>query len=201
MALDDVVYPQDPFAYSCKDLYSVGEGAWGNYDPFAYANNFLGVSDNNNSTEQGNHHQVLHANMSSSTSVMQHAKESWDPYSSPDGCTTTTVDLPASSTGGFPPLTLMEPPPAPAPAPTTTANSNRRKRRRTKSSKNKEELENQRMTHITVERNRRKQMNEYLDVLRSLMPPSYVQRVSCSFSLLNKLGLIYIKPIIELNLR
>ncbi|CAN1188672.1 Transcription factor bHLH96 [Linum perenne] len=52
----------------------------------------------------------------------------------------------------------------------------RRKRRRTKSTKNKDEIENQRMTHIAVERNRRKQMNHYLSVLRSLMPPSYVQR-------------------------
>ncbi|VAI33279.1 unnamed protein product [Triticum turgidum subsp. durum] len=32
------------------------------------------------------------------------------------------------------------------------------------------------MTHIAVERNRRKQMNEYLAALRSLMPPSYAQR-------------------------
>ncbi|KAK6923379.1 Myc-type, basic helix-loop-helix (bHLH) domain [Dillenia turbinata] len=52
----------------------------------------------------------------------------------------------------------------------------RRKRRRTKTCKNREEVENQRITHITVERNRRKQMNEYLSVLRSLMPSSYVQR-------------------------
>ncbi|KAL6858841.1 hypothetical protein ACP4OV_017843 [Aristida adscensionis] len=52
----------------------------------------------------------------------------------------------------------------------------RRKRRRTRSTKNKEEVESQRMTHIAVERNRRKQMNEYLAVLRSLMPSSYVQR-------------------------
>ncbi|KAG2402298.1 Transcription factor bHLH94 Basic helix-loop-helix protein [Vigna angularis] len=52
----------------------------------------------------------------------------------------------------------------------------RPKRRRAKSRKNKEEIENQRMTHIAVERNRRKQMNEYLSVLRSLMPDSYIQR-------------------------
>ncbi|XP_078157304.1 transcription factor bHLH94-like [Carex rostrata] len=52
----------------------------------------------------------------------------------------------------------------------------RRKRRRAKVVKNKEEVENQRMNHIAIERNRRKQMNEYLAVLRSLMPPSYVQR-------------------------
>uniref|UniRef100_A0A0D9Z362 BHLH domain-containing protein n=1 Tax=Oryza glumipatula TaxID=40148 RepID=A0A0D9Z362_9ORYZ len=52
----------------------------------------------------------------------------------------------------------------------------RRKRRRTKVVKNKEEIECQRMTHIAVERNRRRQMNEYLAVLRSLMPASYSQR-------------------------
>ena len=62
----------------------------------------------------------------------------------------------------------------------------RSKKRRVKTSKNKEEIENQRMTHIAVERNRRKQMNEYLSVLRSLMPESYVQRVlllllNCSY--------------------
>ncbi|XP_047328511.1 transcription factor SPEECHLESS-like [Impatiens glandulifera] len=34
----------------------------------------------------------------------------------------------------------------------------------------------QRMAHITVERNRRKQMNEHLAVLRSLMPSFYVKR-------------------------
>jgi myogenic factor 6 len=57
-----------------------------------------------------------------------------------------------------------------------TASNARRKRRRIRSCKNKEELENQRMTHIAVERNRRKQMNEYLATIRSLMPPSYAQR-------------------------
>ncbi|KAM7268043.1 hypothetical protein ACFE04_010209 [Oxalis oulophora] len=34
----------------------------------------------------------------------------------------------------------------------------------------------QRLSHITVERNRRKQMNEHLTVLRSLMPCFYVKR-------------------------
>ncbi|KAK4747396.1 hypothetical protein SAY87_013982 [Trapa incisa] len=52
----------------------------------------------------------------------------------------------------------------------------KKRRRRPKVCKNKEEAETQRMTHITVERNRRKQMNEHLAVLRSLMPESYVQR-------------------------
>jgi hypothetical protein len=52
------------------------------------------------------------------------------------------------------------------------------KRKRPRSIKTTEEVESQRMTHIAVERNRRKQMNEHLRVLRSLMPGSYVQRVS-----------------------
>ncbi|KAL5232558.1 hypothetical protein ABZP36_031334 [Zizania latifolia] len=56
------------------------------------------------------------------------------------------------------------------------AAAGRRKRRRARAVKNKEEVESQRMTHIAVERNRRKQMNEYLAVLRTLMPASYVQR-------------------------
>ena len=60
----------------------------------------------------------------------------------------------------------------------TAVQSGRRKRRRARAAKNKEEVESQRMTHIAVERNRRKQMNEYLAVLRSLMPPSYAQRVT-----------------------
>ncbi|KAJ4894441.1 hypothetical protein Rs2_21235 [Raphanus sativus] len=50
------------------------------------------------------------------------------------------------------------------------------KRKRARTSKTSEEVENQRMAHIAVERNRRKQMNEHLRVLRSLMPGSYVQR-------------------------
>ncbi|XP_078435147.1 basic helix-loop-helix (bHLH) DNA-binding superfamily protein [Wolffia australiana] len=50
------------------------------------------------------------------------------------------------------------------------------KRKRPRSLKTTEEVEIQRMTHIAVERNRRKQMNEHLRVLRSLMPSSYVQR-------------------------
>lgn len=36
----------------------------------------------------------------------------------------------------------------------------------------------QKVSHITVERNRRKQMNENLSILRSLMPSFYVKRVS-----------------------
>ena len=53
----------------------------------------------------------------------------------------------------------------------------KKRKRKQKICKNKEEAETQRMTHIAVERNRRKLMNEHLAVLRSLMPESYVQRV------------------------
>lgn len=56
----------------------------------------------------------------------------------------------------------------------------KKRRRKPRVCKNKEEAETQRMTHIAVERNRRKQMNEHLAVLRSLMPESYVQRVCFS---------------------
>ncbi|KAI3434186.1 BHLH domain-containing protein [Psidium guajava] len=63
---------------------------------------------------------------------------------------------------------------SPPPVPGTIAG--RRKRRRMRTVKNRDDVESQRMTHIAVERNRRKQMNEYLAVLRSMMPPSYVQR-------------------------
>ncbi|KAK9144313.1 hypothetical protein Sjap_004216 [Stephania japonica] len=52
----------------------------------------------------------------------------------------------------------------------------KRGRRSSRTCKSKEKAETQRMTHIAIERNRRKQMNEYLAVLRSLMPDSYIQR-------------------------
>ncbi|PSR99850.1 Transcription factor bHLH96 like [Actinidia chinensis var. chinensis] len=94
---------------------------------------------------------ILDNSSSASSHAVQNGKDYWDPDSSSE-----------AGEGS---------PPAEAPA-----GSGRRKRRRTKNSKNKEELESQRMTHIAVERNRRKQMNEYLAVIRSLMPASYVQR-------------------------
>lgn len=40
-----------------------------------------------------------------------------------------------------------------------------------------------RISHITVERNRRKQMNEHLSVLRTLMPCFYAKRVRLFFFL------------------
>eukprot|EP00249_Psilotum_nudum_P011210 c2302_g1_i2 orf=125-1039(+) len=49
-------------------------------------------------------------------------------------------------------------------------------RKKLKFSKGNVQVNCQRKTHIAVERNRRKQMNENLAILRSLMPGSYVQR-------------------------
>ncbi|BAT78487.1 transcription factor bHLH94-like [Vigna umbellata] len=156
MALEAVVFPQDPFPYACKDYFYSLVGAAPDYGFQAAEEEKLLLGIINNNIEDN-----LYTTWdSSSTSVLQNVKEQWDSHSSPEAC---TVDE-----SMIPPLSST----AEATATTTT----RRKRRRTKSAKNKEEIENQRMTHIAVERNRRKQMNEYLAVLRSLMPSSYVQR-------------------------
>ncbi|GER35452.1 basic helix-loop-helix (bHLH) DNA-bindingsuperfamily protein [Striga asiatica] len=74
------------------------------------------------------------------------------------------------------PPPVLHPPETAAPAAAQPPAGRKKRRRRPKVCKNKEEAETQRMTHIAVERNRRKQMNEHLAVLRSLMPESYVQR-------------------------
>ncbi|CAI0556674.1 unnamed protein product [Linum tenue] len=81
-----------------------------------------------------------------------------------------------------PPPTAPPPPSPPPPPPAATkparggGGGSKKRRRKARVCKNKEEAETQRMTHIAVERNRRKLMNEHLALLRSLMPLSYVQR-------------------------
>ncbi|CAL1409891.1 unnamed protein product [Linum trigynum] len=81
-----------------------------------------------------------------------------------------------------PPTAQPSPPPPAKPARgcgggrTSSGGGSKKRRRKARVCKNKEEAETQRMTHIAVERNRRKLMNEHLALLRSLMPPSYVQR-------------------------
>ncbi|KAG8073226.1 hypothetical protein GUJ93_ZPchr0006g42708 [Zizania palustris] len=80
-------------------------------------------------------------------------------------------------------VTQAAAPPASASA---TRAERRRKRPRPRPSaapppekrKKPEEAENQRMTHIAVERNRRRLMNDHLASLRSLIPSSYIPRVS-----------------------
>uniref|UniRef100_A0A7N0UKB1 BHLH domain-containing protein n=1 Tax=Kalanchoe fedtschenkoi TaxID=63787 RepID=A0A7N0UKB1_KALFE len=136
MALDAVVFPQDPFGhnFTFKDYF---QGIM--EDELSGGINYnLGVVDNID-TDSWSYDQLgFHKAQEDKQSLLTTAPE-----------------------------------PSPAKDPPVTA---RRKRRRTKSCKNKEEVENQRMTHIAVERNRRKQMNEYLAVLRTLMPSSYAQR-------------------------
>ncbi|VVB08175.1 unnamed protein product [Arabis nemorensis] len=69
----------------------------------------------------------------------------------------------------------QEPPPPPRP-PSAANRGKKRRRRKPRVCKNEEEAENQRMTHIAVERNRRRQMNQHLSVLRSLMPQPFAQK-------------------------
>ncbi|GAB2216876.1 hypothetical protein Drorol1_Dr00000023 [Drosera rotundifolia] len=93
----------------------------------------------------------------------------WDhcPDSSPDAACSFLQYLTGET---FPPLDTV------TAVKTSNNNSSARRKRRRRVTKNKEEVENQRMTHIAVERNRRKQMNEYLAVIRAHMPASYAQR-------------------------
>ncbi|KAI4366555.1 hypothetical protein MLD38_022418 [Melastoma candidum] len=138
MALEAVVFAQDPFAYSLGDQYLLCHPLCG-----------LPIEER-----------------SSSSSMFGLLDDVVDPNpnsSSPETCT----GVPTAA-AAVDPHNLG--------AATGGGGGGRRKRRRSRSGKNKEEMENQRMTHIAVERNRRKQMNEYLGVLRSLMPPSYSQR-------------------------
>ncbi|KAL9995298.1 putative transcription factor bHLH family [Helianthus debilis subsp. tardiflorus] len=53
----------------------------------------------------------------------------------------------------------------------------KKRRKKPRVCKTKEDAEAQRVTHIAVERNRRKQMNHHLAILKSLLPESYIQRV------------------------
>ncbi|KAF3454428.1 hypothetical protein FNV43_RR04875 [Rhamnella rubrinervis] len=179
MALDAVVFPQDPFSYNGRDFYNLLAGNW-SYDDFISASldhqdqddvvqaaaasaadaslNFLG-----NQTES-----CPYGDWScSSPSMVPHFNGLHLSNPSPEYATNSN-SCPTNLDHQDQSQHLMES--------STTTTTTRPKRRRSKSRKNKEEIENQRMTHIAVERNRRKQMNEYLSVLRSLMPDSYVQR-------------------------
>jgi hypothetical protein len=82
---------------------------------------------------------------------------------------------------------VAAPPVVETPAGTTRAGAERRKKRpraRPRATpppekrKKPEEAECQRMTHIAVERNRRRLMNDHLASLRALIPSDYIPRVS-----------------------
>ncbi|XP_055834276.1 transcription factor bHLH96-like [Solanum dulcamara] len=164
MALETVIYNQETFGYGCKEYYNI-PASNNNLCNFNYnyeldllqgeevgEMSFTSLLDNNNNNnieESSSSPALMHNNNAREYNI-------WDPNSSLEDRQLFMEESPAANR--------------------SAATFGRRKRRRTRSCKNKEELENQRMTHIAVERNRRKQMNEYLAVIRSLMPPSYVQR-------------------------
>jgi hypothetical protein len=166
MALEAVVFPQDPFGYSGKDLYNLLGGNWSSYDFGLEKEDEQGGSFDflENQTEN-----CLYGDYSPSPpSMVQHLNQLHHSNASLDATSASFQTANESQQVDSSATTIPTRP----------------KRRRAKSRKNKEEIENQRMTHIAVERNRRKQMNEYLSVLRSLMPDSYVQRVSLCPSLI-----------------
>jgi len=162
MALEAVVFPQDLFGCysSSKEFYTASGGGWSFYE----FGGLLGVEEEKGlvfeNAMNGEDGDCMNFNLSCSSSMLQTKNE----------CNVNSS--PSLKTGEV--FGARE-----ADAPVEIAP--RRKRRRTKCCKNKEEVESQRMTHIAVERNRRKQMNEYLAVLRSLMPASYAQRVCHCF--------------------
>lgn len=180
MAMDTAIYPQDSFGYVCKELYGLGGGGGWSYG-FGFQEEEEEEEQQKGFMEMLDHHSLHHGNWDSSSSLKE-----WDPKysSSPEPCTAgggADQILIGSSSSMMDDIDVLQQQAATPshhhPPPTTAAAAAKRKRRRTRTCKNKEELENQRMTHIAVERNRRKQMNDYLSVIRSLMPSSYVQRV------------------------
>lgn len=152
MALEAVVFQQDPFSYGCRDFH--GMEGWDCYDGFGFGD------------EKKLSCETFTEQVSSNGGYYY-----WDSSPPVSVAHTSSPEVCAAAGNG---LSSVEYPPM---DPHAAAPLTRRKRRRAKCSKNKEEIENQRMTHIEVERNRRRQMNDYLAVLRSMMPPSYAQRV------------------------
>lgn len=163
MALEAVVFPQDLFGHNMRDLFNHGGDFWG-YD-----------------FGDGEHESDKNVVVPLASNAIDYAGvqggRGLEQIATLDASCSTVVQVSENSS-----------------SPEAAANNDafvfspkagRKKRQRSRSQKNQEEVENQRMTHIAVERNRRKQMNEYLAVLRSLMPASFVQRVYFSLSSLS----------------
>ncbi|KAL5068705.1 hypothetical protein RYX36_019592 [Vicia faba] len=157
MALEAVVYPQiqDPFGYGIKDFYNFNFNNVAAKEQLQEQLQEQGQRSFSFVENQAENHYPYYGdwNNNSSTFCSQHLNEVQETTTDPSSNNTQNLDTSTSIDTVVPP-----------------------KRRRARSRKNREEIENQRMTHIAVERNRRKQMNEYLSVLRSLMPDSYIQR-------------------------
>ncbi|KAL4319698.1 hypothetical protein GQ457_18G007410 [Hibiscus cannabinus] len=146
MALEAVTFQQDLFGYNCSWSHDFGPEKQESNDSFAYFPD--------NQTPDINDY-FTHGDYSSpmAASPVPHLIHHHCQNSSSDAANVNVSSAFSAST-----------------------TCNRPKGRRSKTRKNQQEIENQRMAHIAVERNRRKQMNQYLSVLRSLMPESYVQR-------------------------
>ncbi|PIA52003.1 hypothetical protein AQUCO_01000112v1 [Aquilegia coerulea] len=179
MALETVVYPNNLFSsYVCKDLYSlsstssVGVGNVGSVGGGGITSYDFALKEEEEQSGCCYDHEFdefFGKNVSYQDLLFNnHLIPSFNLVQNVSECHTNSSDGVCDESS-----LLNEEPLANT---TSTSTNSRRKRRRTRINKNKEEVENQRMTHIVVERNRRKQMNEYLAVLRSLMPASYVQR-------------------------
>ncbi|KAF7139581.1 hypothetical protein RHSIM_Rhsim07G0180500 [Rhododendron simsii] len=161
MELEAILSQKEHFGYTSKDLYDLLEGNWGcefglpEQEEEEYGSFEFHEGQINNSN---------HTNWNSpppTSSIWPYSYlDQWganNPNSSSEVPDTTSI-YPCEEFQQLDPI------------------STRPRPRRSRSKKNMEEIESQRMTHIAVERNRRKQMNEYLSALRGLMPDSYVQR-------------------------
>ncbi|PON47354.1 Basic helix-loop-helix transcription factor [Trema orientale] len=178
MALETEFFQQDPFGYNINGRNKDFHGLVGGGGPWSYGYVFPENDMNMHSEVLANDNKLVGQgfnnlamdleSIASPSSMVQGLTDQDATNFSPAENFTGNYNLNAN--GGPFANRVLSPPETPA------ATTVRRKRRRIKSIKNKEEVENQRMTHIVVERNRRKQMNDYLAVLRSMMPSSYVQR-------------------------
>ncbi|XP_074263077.1 transcription factor bHLH94-like [Silene latifolia] len=167
MALETIVFPQDLYSSSSNNNFGINPNDFINYSSLLllednlrpFPTNNLGLFDIINPNPNP---EILIDNLNQWDHLQQQQQQQYnvlyDYYSSPEDYIS----------GEASPVVVT---------PTVSpADGGVKRKRRRRSGKNKEEVEQQRMTHIAVERNRRKQMNEYLASIRSLMPPSYVQR-------------------------
>ncbi|KAK8672940.1 hypothetical protein V6N13_111297 [Hibiscus sabdariffa] len=151
MALEAVVFHQDPFSYGVSFQHQQQKSNYCNTDEMLAPSGGFGFGFGASWGRTSSSSLLLHQNI-----------KEW-----PWGSNSSSPDIGFATVGS-----LF----SPTDSPPVNARPRRRRRRRAKMVDNRQEKENQRMTHIAVERNRRRQMNDYLAEIRSMMPNSYVQR-------------------------
>ncbi|RXI07847.1 hypothetical protein DVH24_014413 [Malus domestica] len=149
MTLEAVVFQEEQYSYGWKDSQAIGGGGGGG-GSWSHGFDFGEEDHQEESNKVGQ--QGFNMSLDSSPSSMVQSVNDFDKN---NGSAFNHV---------FPSIEAL------------AATTGRKKRKRIRSIKNKEFMETQRMTHIAVERNRRKQMNVYLAALRSMMPAPYAQR-------------------------